>query len=60
MGEATIDLKSLKQKGDLEIKIIDSKKEHVGTVYGKYVNKVLPPVPVLIIKSVKCSFYKDT
>jgi hypothetical protein len=23
------------------------------------VNKILPPVPVLIIKSVKCSFYKD-
>lgn len=60
MGEANVDLKTLKTKGDLELKIIDSKKEHVGTIYGKYVNKVLPAVPVLIIKSVKCNFYKDT
>lgn len=60
MGEANIDLKTLKAKGDLELKIIDAKKEHTGTVFGKYTYKALPPTPVLIIKSVKCSFYKDT
>ncbi len=60
MGAAKIDIKSLKASGDLYIKIIEEDGTQSGIVYAKYVVKNLPPVPMLIVRNIKCNFYRDT
>ena len=60
MGEAKIEIKTLKTNGDLEFKLIEYDGNPSGTIYCKYVVKTLPGVPTLLIRNIKCDFYKDT
>jgi len=60
MGKGKIDIKSLKANGDLEIKIYEDDGTQSGTIFGKYILKSLAPVPMLIVRNIKCDFYKDT
>lgn len=60
MGKGKIDIKSLKVNGDLEIKIYEDDGTQSGTIFGKYILKSLAPVPMLIVRNIKCDFYKDT
>lgn len=60
MGQAKIDIKTLKASGDLEFKLIEDDGKPSGTIYCKYAVKVLPGVPTLVIRNIRCEFYKDT
>lgn len=54
MGQAKIDIKTLKANGDLEFKLIEDDGKPSGTIYCKYVVKALPGVPTLVIRNIKC------
>lgn len=60
MGTANIEISKLKQNGEIELKIVDDKGHQTGTVYANYAVKNLPKVAMLVIKNIKCNFYKDT
>ncbi len=60
MGQGKIDVKPLKDGGDIEVKIIQQDGVESGVVYCKYALKTLTPVPILVVKNIKCDFYKDT
>ena len=60
MGAANIEISKLKQSGEIEFHIVDDKGHQTGTVYANYVVKSLPKVALLVVKNIKCNFYKDT
>ena len=60
MGAAEIEISKLKPSGEIELKIVDEKGHQTGTVYANYNVKSLPKVPLLVVKNIKCNFYKDT
>ena len=59
MGEGTINLKTLKEKGQIEVTLMGEDNEEIGKVYGDYTVKTLPPAPFLIVKNIVCDFYHE-
>jgi hypothetical protein len=40
--------------GALEVNIQSDNGENIGTIYGKYTIKNLNPIPMLLVKLIKC------
>ena len=58
IGEGAIQIKILKEKGQVEIPIFGEDEEEIGRIYGQYTLKTLAPAPFLVVKNIMCSFYK--
>lgn len=55
MGSGKMQIKTLRFPGGaLEINILSDNGETIGTISGKYTIKNLNPIPMLVVKSVKC------
>lgn len=60
IGAGKLDVKALRFPGGaIEVNVVTESGEAIGTVTGKYTIKNLNPVPLLLIKNVRCNFVKE-